>query len=168
MIPLPIYIALFGQLLIVSWIDIKKKKISNYWSLLNIVLFIVFIFIFPNYYGFQLNTFIYPITFISVGFLLFAIKIMGAGDAKYLFSFFLLIPKVMQDYFFLTLLWTTIIIGLSSLTITIVQNLSKIIFAFKTQQILSLREIFGSKFPYAPVIFLAWMWVGWVLRLNIL
>lgn len=167
MIPISVYIFLLIELIGVSYIDLKQRKISNYWPIINLLLFIIFLIIFPDQYIFQLSTFIYPVVFLFVGFILFVLKIMGAGDTKYLFSFFLLIPKEIQDHFFVSLLWMTIIIGLSSLLITIAHNLKGIFFAFQTYNLDGVKKIFGQKFPYAPVILLSWVWIGWYFRYKI-
>jgi prepilin peptidase CpaA len=64
MMPLVVYIFVTIQLIVVSYVDLKIKKISNMWSLLNIGLYFLLLFIFPNEYYFSLNTFIFPTIFI--------------------------------------------------------------------------------------------------------
>ena len=33
--------------------------------------------------------------------------------------------------------------------------------AFKKRDINKVKQVFGTKFTYAPVILLAWIWLGW-------
>jgi prepilin peptidase CpaA len=99
--------------------------------------------------------------FLLVGFLLFAFNIMGGGDSKYLSSFYLLVPVSYQDSVFLYLLYTTIIIGSSLLLFNMIKNFDRIIEMVSIGNITGVKRIFGKKFTYAPVIFVAWMWFGW-------
>ena len=52
MMSLPIYVFLLVQLLAVSYIDLRQRKISNIWPILNICLFIALLFLFPEQYKF--------------------------------------------------------------------------------------------------------------------
>ena len=98
--PLPIYLFLLIELVFVSWIDYTSKKISNYWFFINIGFYLIFLIFIPQFYFFYIDVFWYPIGLLVVGFGLYAIKIVGAGDVKYLFSFFLLVPLKYQETFF--------------------------------------------------------------------
>lgn len=146
------------ELLIVSVIDFKIKKISNYWTLVNLLLSIVFYAI--GTFPFEFNALVFPIGTIVVGFFLFLVHIMGAGDSKYLASLFLLLPWALQLKFFENVLLSTILVGGILL-------ISKIIMSFKKLKGYALSfylkgillEI-RSHFSYAPVLLLAWLLLG--------
>jgi prepilin peptidase CpaA len=99
-------------------------------------------------------------TFLAVGFVLYLLKVMGAGDSKYLFSFFLLIPPAWLDTAFFDLLVCTMVIGSFSLFTTIAQNFQRMSLYARTGYIRGFRECLGTKFPFAPVIFISWAWLG--------
>ena len=162
MIPLVVFIFLSIQLLVVAYTDFKTKKISNIWFVINFLFFCILSFIFPKIYFWQLNTFIFSLVFLMVGFVLYWMKIMGGGDSKYLSSFYLLIPSANQDAVFLYLLYTTIIVGSSLLLFNALQNFDKLLIMFRMHDLSGIKKIFGTKFTYAPVIFIAWMWFGWI------
>ncbi len=162
MIPMVVFIFLSVQLLVVAYTDFKTKIISNIWLLINFIFFCLLGYIFPQQYNWHLNTFVFSIVFLIVGILLFWMNIMGGGDSKYLSSFYLLVPVAYQDTVFLYLLYTTILVGSSLFLLNALQNLDKIILLFKLQDLAGIKKIFGSRFTYAPVIFIAWMWFGWV------
>lgn len=155
------------QLIAVSYGDIKYKKIPNVYTLLNIVVFIILLFAYPKIYIFSWDTFIYPIAFLVVGFVLFLINIMGAGDVKYLFSFFLITPVENQDVVFYYLLLSTVSIGVLLLLINTVRNFEKLMNAIKIGNVVEIKSIYGSKFSFAPVILFAWVAFGWKVK-NIL
>lgn len=162
MIPAVVFIFLSIQLLVVAYIDLKTKKISNIWFLVNTLFFCILSYLFPQLYLWQFNTFIYPFVFLLVGIVLFWMNIMGGGDSKYLSSFYLLIPSAYQDGVFLYLLYTTIIVGSSLLLFNALQNFDKLVMLFRMNDLSGIKKIFGTRFTYAPVIFIAWMWFGWI------
>ena len=86
---------------------------------------------------------------------------MGGGDSKYLFSFYLLVPLGFQEGVFLYLLYTTVIVGSSLLLFNALKNFDRIALMFRVGDLAGIKKIFGQKFTYAPVIFIAWMWFGW-------
>lgn len=155
-----IYAFIFVQVLLVAIHDIKYKKISNQWAVINLILFGAFIFIFPDKYSFNLQTFFYSLVFFVVGFFGFMMRIIGAGDSKYLFSLFLLTPQVWHDQTFNLLLASTMVIGGFSLFTQFIQNYEKIVTYTKSGYIAGVRECLGNKFPYAPVILMSWIWLG--------
>jgi len=164
--PATVYIFLLIQLFFVSYIDVTKKKIPNFWVLINLVFAIVIISFFPSY-EFSLSLFLYPLSFFVVGFLLFILKIMGGGDSKYLFSMFLLIPTHRHEEYFLCLAYMTVMVGLSLFLINIARNRKKILVAIRYKDMGRIKDVFGKKFTFAPVILLAWIWFGWNLRNNL-
>ncbi len=164
MIPQSVYIFLLIELVAVSYLDILHRKISNLWPILNLIVFFIIVFIVPDVYKFELKQFFYSLAFLIVGFTLFLLKIMGPGDTKYLFSFFILIPVSQHEIAFLALLYLTILMGLSLMIYNSYKNRNKIREAFKTSNVAMIKDIYGSKFPYAPVILLSWIWFGWTNR----
>ena len=159
--PSTIYIFIFIRLLAVSIGDIFTKKIPNAYAILNICLFFVFLFIFRQHYVPSFQLVMYSLIFLFVGFGLFLLRIMGGGDTKYLFSLFLLIPRSIQDMTFYYLLLSTLMIGTSFLIMNVIKNFGKIRTALMTRNFPELKNCFGTKFSFAPVIFVAWGLVGW-------
>ena len=166
MIPLPIYFGILLELVFVSLRDIKTKKISNWWAVANILIFIILTFVLPEYYIWSWRTFLYSGVFLLIGFALFLLNIMGAGDSKYLFSFFLLIPMNLQEQSFFYLLVSTVVTGLMFFLMNLITNLKDLIGYLKVGDYKGVKSCFGSKFAFAPVILLAWLCVGWFLRNN--
>lgn len=164
MIPFVIYIGILIELLVVSWTDVKTKKISNYWSLANILIFVLLTFIFPEYYIWAWQSFLYSGVFLVIGFILFLLNIMGGGDSKYLFSFFLLIPLGLQEQSFFYLLVSTVVTGIIFFFMNFFTNLKDIVRYFKVGDYQGVKSCFGSKFAFAPVILLAWLCIGWFLK----
>ena len=164
MVFLSIYLFLTIQLIAVSYIDFKEKKIPNMWSFINVATFIGFLFIFPDLYSLSFETFVFPITWILVGFVLFALKIMGGGDSKYLATFFLLVPQPYHEEEFLCLAYSTIIVGLYVFAQNIFKNYENIKLAFLHRNLSLIKSVFGTRFSYAPVILISWIWFGWLKR----
>ncbi|AUN96698.1 hypothetical protein DOM21_18325 [Bacteriovorax stolpii] len=161
MLPIVVYIFISIQLLFVAYIDFKSKKISNMWMLINFLFFCLLTLIFPHIYVWSVHTFIFPLIFLLVGFMLFIMNIMGGGDSKYLSSLYLLVPVQFQETTFTYLLYATVLVGSSLLLFNVLKHLDIIIVHFKMRDIAGIKKIFGKKFTYAPVIFIAWMWFGW-------
>ncbi|MGZ3788328.1 MAG: A24 family peptidase [Bacteriovorax sp.] len=161
MIPVMVFIFISIQLLVVAYVDFKTRKISNVWILINFVLFSLLTFLFPKIYVWNLNALLFPLAFLLVGFALFVLNIMGGGDSKYLASFYLLVPLRFQESVFLYLLYTTVIVGSSLLLFNVLKNFDRIVWLMKVGDLEGVKKIFGKKFTYAPVIFIAWMWFGW-------
>ncbi len=167
MLPLIVFIFISIQLLVVAYIDFKTRKISNIWILINFLFFCVLTFLYPHTYFWNLNALLFPAAFLLVGFGLFIMNIMGGGDSKYLASFYLLVPLAFQETVFVYLLYTTVIVGSSLLLFNALKNFDNIILLIKIGDVNGVKKIFGKKFTYAPVIFIAWMWFGWQNRLII-
>jgi len=161
MFPWVVYIFISIQLLFVAYIDFKTQKISNMWMFINTLFFVILSFIFPEHYPVNLQVFIIPIVFLFVGFGLFLMNIMGGGDSKYLSSLYLLVPLKFQEITFIYLLYSTILVGSILLLVNILKNFDTIVVHLKMKDIVGIKKIFGKKFTYAPVIFIAWMWFGW-------
>ena len=158
--PLSIYLFLLLELVFVSYGDLKSKKIPNFWSLLHLVCFVILLFFAPGLYIFHWATFLYSVAFFVVGFALFSLNIMGGGDSKFLATFFLLIPLAYQHQAFLLLLGSTIVVGGSLFLTHLITYRQQIIYCLRTKDVKNLKNYFGSKFSYAPVILLSWVLLG--------
>jgi len=160
MINLPVYMLILFQLIIVTIGDIKHRKISNLWLIVNSLFATLLFVVFPEYYLFELASFQYTVVWIIAGFFLFLLKIMGGGDSKYLAFFFLLVPLGLQDDFFYLLLVSTIVVGVMFLLRNIIYHWTILTKAIKEKDIIGVKSCFGSKFAYAPVILIAWIFIG--------
>lgn len=149
------------ELALVSWGDVRTQKIPNAWSVFNLFAFTLLLLLWPDHYPLQWGTFMYSTVFLLVGFGLFLLRVMGGGDSKFLFSFFLLIPVALQPRALVALLVSTILIGGFLFLTNLGKNHEKIVAYLKTGYIKGIKECFGTKFSFAPVILLAWMWLGW-------
>ena len=163
--PFFVYLFILVELLPVSFIDLKTKKISNVWPVLNILTYFFLVFFFKDNYPFVLEHFLFPLGCLGVGFLFFIIKIMGPGDSKFLSSLFLLVTTEFQMTFFLILLYSTILVGSILLLLHTIRNFDKIKSAVLFREYGQLRGIFGSKFTYAPLILFSWVVFGWKIRI---
>jgi prepilin peptidase CpaA len=131
---------------------------------INLIAFLVLLFIAPEYYTFRPEAFIFSFVFLAVGFVLFLLKIMGGGDTKFLFSLFLLIPIKLQGTVFYYLLISTIIIGGFLLIQNTLKNFKPLWRAILDGNTRAVKSFFGTKFSYAPVILVTWLWIGFSLR----
>ncbi|ATH06542.1 hypothetical protein BIY24_00865 [Halobacteriovorax marinus] len=165
--PISVYLFLVVQLFFVASHDVTHKKISNFWPLINISFYLLSVFFFPDHYNFGWSTFVFPIAFFIVGIFLFTLKIMGAGDSKYLLSFYLLIPVSLHETAFIFLAYSTVVVGLSLLLTNIIKRSDIIKLAIKTKNLRLIKTIFGQRFSYAPVILVSWLWFGWTIRAKI-
>lgn len=155
-----IFYGVLCQLLIVAWIDLKKKTISNYWAMVNVFIGIVLYVAIPELYPFNWELFLFPIGFIIGGFILFLASIMGAGDSKYLASLFIIVPSEFHMIFFEKILYATMAMGLLRVSWKVLRNFSTIKAYLVSFHWRGLRDIIKSRFSYAPVILLAWMLLG--------
>lgn len=162
--PIGIYIFLFLQLVAVAYIDYLHKRISNYWSILNLLVFFGMLFLMPERYHFSFQTFSIPFIFFVVGYIGFLLKLIGAGDTKYLFALFLLVPVPLHEALLVCLAWTTIMVGFSFFLVNTIKNFDKIILAWHIKDVAIIRGVYGKKFSFAPVIFLSWIWFGWQIK----
>lgn len=148
------------ELLIVSWVDFRTKKISNYWIIGNL-LFASFLFSMgSHFYQLSWNIIIFPLGFIGIGFLFFLLNIMGAGDSKYLASLFFVTPVDYQFIFFEKIIISTLMVGAILLLMRFFKYRHEMI-AFATNRHWNgIRDIIKSSFSYAPVISFAWIMLG--------
>lgn len=164
MIPYTVYFFLLIELLAVTYLDILYKKIANIWSILNITTFLIFTIIFSESYKINFHTFYFSLVFFVVGLFLFAIRIMGAGDSKYLVSFYLLVPVHLHEEAIISLLYSTCLVGGASFVYNLFINRELIAKSFQRRDLKMFRSQFGKKFAFAPVILISWVWLGWKLR----
>ncbi len=145
-----IYFFLFIELLVVSYFDLKYKIIKNEWAILNLVITLVMYIFFQDYrwMDFFENGMI-PIICLFLGMIFFYVKIMGAGDSKYLFSFLFMHTKDIQSEIVFSILIAMMIIGI------IIYVLKLFYFPLP------------NKIPFAPIILLGWLiWGFFNLGLN--
>lgn len=146
------------ELILVSIIDLKIKKISNYWVLVNLIIaLLAYVF---GLYSFEWAALIYPLGTMIIGFGLFLVNIMGAGDSKYLASLFLVLPYKMHWPYLELVLLSTIVVGAILLVTKLISRFARIkgyALSFHVKGVLT--EI-RSRFSYAPVLLLAWLLLG--------
>jgi prepilin peptidase CpaA len=155
-----VYLLIALELFIVSWWDLKHKRISNLWSIANITIAVGCYLFWPGQYSWAWEVLIFPFGFIVGGFALFLLHIMGAGDSKFLASLFLILPLEFHLTFFEKLLLTTIVVGGILLIVKMLKNPAKIRAYFMTAYWQGVRDLIKSHFSYAPVIGLAWILLG--------
>jgi len=148
------------ELMIIAWIDIKTKRISNIWSLANLMMFFFFLVLLPQAYPLHISHFFYPLGFLVIGFILFNLKIMGAGDSKLLSSLFLITPYKFHHLLFENILYATMITGTIFFMIAVVKNWKDFKAFTLSTYWRGVAQIIKSKFSYAPVIAIAWMLLG--------
>ena len=155
-----IYTFILLNLIVVAFYDIKTRKIQNIWSILNLFFGALFLTLQKAMYEFSFQHFYYPTLFFIITFILFWMRIMGAGDSKYLTTFFFLIPTKQHEYFLFYLILTTYVIGLFFLFLNIIKKRKIIIQEIMTGKLKSVYFQLGTKIPYIPVAFIAWIWLG--------
>lgn len=148
------------ELLIVAYVDLQKKKISNLWPLFNLSVAICLMVGMPALYPLDYSLLIFPLGFIAVGFILFLLDVMGAGDSKFLASLFLIIPLDHQFLYFEKLVTVTLVVGSLMLIRTIVKNQVMIKAYILNHHWKGFIELIRSRFSYAPVMLLAWLLLG--------
>lgn len=158
--PLILYLFVLVELLAVTFMDVKYKIISNYWLLLNMIFLFVLSNLFPQSYTLVWNHFLFSAAILCIGFFLFSIDIIGAGDIKYLTTLFLIIPSKDQKEIFLILNFTTIVVGFCLLIYKTATNFSQLQYAYYIKDRRLIQSIFHEKFSYSSVILLTWIIFG--------
>lgn len=166
--PLIAYTYLALILIFVSIVDLKKRKIANIWSLVNIVNFGFFLWLMPEHFKLSFETFQFPIIFFIVSFALYTLKIMGAGDSKFISTFYLTVPVAEQDNLFIIQASLTILIGVFLLLLNSLSNIGSLKEAYSKRDLTVIRRVYGKKFPYSPVILISWVVWGVFYGRNIL
>lgn len=148
------------QLIIVGWIDFKTAKISNKWLFLNAALAVILHICASDLYPITWEILIFPAGFIAIGFILFLMNVMGAGDSKYLAGLFLIVPLEYQVLFFEKLVLSTIFTGTILLLVRIFIHREKLRAYFISRYWDGIKETIRSRFSYAPVVTVAWILLG--------
>ena len=156
----PYYLFLLIELFVVAYYDLKEKKISNNWIILNSLVFLLVCMREPQHYW-LFNTIIYFSLTLIIGFILFNFNIMGAGDSKYLAFFFILIPEPYRLEFLNNLLLVTIIVASYLIFYHSIKFRKEIMIYLKTKYYIKILKLYGFKFAYAPIILLSWIYLGW-------
>ena len=155
-----VYFIMICELLWVGRIDLKSKKISNSWGLIHILLAMVLYLSKFNPYVFSWEICILPLFVLFIGFLLYLVEVMGAGDSKFLASFLLIIPINFQLIFLEKLVLSTILTGGILLTFRLVKSWPHVKALLMSRHWKGIRDIMSSRFSYAPVILLGWILFG--------
>lgn len=158
--PITLYLVLSIELLIVSYLDLRTKKISNWWSLLNIINCFYFYTFYPTTFKFSWQIFLIFAGLLGVGFILFSLRIMGGGDAKFLSTFFLQIPYHLHHLTLYYLLVSTVVAAAGLLIFKMMKQKELVYTMWKTRDISFMKSFLGTKFSYAPVILLSWVLLG--------
>lgn len=148
------------ELVIVSVVDYKTQLISNRWPILNFVASVMLYIFAKSTFTLDGEVLIFPLGVVVVGFFLYLLNIMGAGDSKFLASLFLLLPLEFHLFFLTKVVLSTTVVGSTIIMIKIIRDRSKYK-AFLLSQywegfLINLR----SRFSYAPVILFAWILLG--------
>jgi prepilin peptidase CpaA len=148
------------ELMVVAWIDYKTEKISNKWILANVFISVVLHASVRTLYPFSWEVLLFPVGFIIVGFLLYLLNIMGAGDSKFLASLFLIVPLEFHLMFFSKIVISTIVVGATLLILRLIKHGPQLKAYFVSQYWEGVKTTLKSRFSYAPVIFIAWILMG--------
>ena len=148
------------ELLVVTWYDLKNRKISNLWPLVNILFFVLCLWVAPEIYPLNWGIFRLPLLFFVGGYGLYLLGIMGAGDVKYLTSYFLLIPPVFHGTAFLCLVYATMSVGFVLFLLRGAKNFDKMILFSLLREGEWLKGIWGKKVAYSPIILVSYVWLG--------
>ncbi len=154
-----LYLLLGLELIVISAIDLRHKKISNLWSILNVTIAIIAWF--TEHLGpWNFQVLLFPVGFIIIGFFLFNWRIMGAGDSKLLASLFLCLPLSYHLIYFEQLLYSTMAVGFILLLLRIFRSWREFRSLLMSQHWQGLLTMIKSHFSYAPVMLLAWVLMG--------
>ena len=155
-----VFTVILIELLTVAWIDFKTEKISNKWIFVNTLAALGLHLFARQLYPITWEILLFPVGFIVIGFFLYLLNIMGAGDSKFLASLFLIIPLEFHLSFFEKLVYSSIAVGTILFSYRIFKNSSDLKAFFVSQYWAGIRKSLQSRFSYAPVIFLAWIMTG--------
>lgn len=163
-----VYISVLIELLIISFQDVLNKKIYNYWIVLNFVAAAIVIclccFLKNHCAYFSFSHILIPAVFFIVGFILFAARIVGAGDIKLILSVMLLTPTMFHEKFLISLLLSTILTGGLFFITTTIKKSKTILELILEKRFSGIVLIYGTKVSFAPIILLSWMILGWKVR----
>lgn len=155
-----IFALILIELIFVAWIDFKTEKISNRWIAVNAIASVILHLTVRTLYPLSWEVLLFPVGFVVVGFLLYLLNIMGAGDSKFLASLFLIVPLEFHLLFFSKIVISTIVVGAILLIIRFIKHGPQLKAYFLSQYWEGIKTTLKSRFSYAPVIFLAWIILG--------
>jgi len=153
---------LLVQTAAVAALDLKTKKISNIWPVVNVVLAIILFIALPQVYFASWAGWPLWILLVAGCVALYAKKIMGAGDVKYLFSFFLVLPPAIRGDVLMILSVVIIIVGGYWLLRKVWGQWYYLINLWSLGENQEIMRIIHGKNVFAPLVFLAW--VIWFIR----
>jgi len=162
--PGSVYLFILLQTIIVATIDLKTRKISNSWSLFNIIFYFLGIFFLSTTYMFSWESWAFPVGIFILGFGLYYLKIMGGGDSKFMATIFVVIPPAYHEQLAMNLIMTTIVCAGAIFLFNFFRNVKKIKNAVLLNELFLLKGIWGKKFPFAPIISLSVGLLGWQQR----
>jgi len=148
---------LLVQTAAVAALDLKTKKISNIWPILNCALAVILLIALPKVYFTGLGGWILWVLLVAGCVTLYAKNIMGAGDVKYLFSFFLLLPPQIRAEVLMTLSLVIIVVGGFWLLRKVWGQWYYLINLWSLGENQEIMRIIHGKNVFAPLVFLAWV-----------
>lgn len=157
---LTLFLFMMVELAIVSFVDLKTRKVSNLWSLFHLGVFsLLTIFNIINS-SFDWNDLLIPLAFLLGGYLLFYFNIMGAGDVKFISTLLLLLKESQQLDFLFYLATITAFIGGTLFLLNLFKNREKVFVFLGIKDKKIIENVFGKKFPYIPLVLIAWIGLG--------
>jgi prepilin peptidase CpaA len=155
-----VYLLLLFEISVVAWTDFKREIIPNSWVIGNAGCAFLMLLFYPQYFPASWEMMLFPGGFVLIGFILFWLGIMGAGDSKYLASLFLLTPLEQQFIFFEKLIVSTLLVGSMLLALRLIKERGTIKAYLVSFHWKGIKQILRSRFSYAPVILIAWILLG--------
>jgi prepilin peptidase CpaA len=155
------FLSLSALLVVVALIDLRTRRISNYWNLMNLLALGAFSTLWGEFYSWDWRLLLLPLGFVVVGFLLFLAGIMGAGDSKFLATFSLALPLSLHADFLEALITVTVLVGALLLTLRLVTQFGQVKAYLIGLHWQGLRELFRTQNSFAPVILLGWLLLGY-------
>ena len=113
-LPIELFFFLLIELAAVAWIDLKYRKISNLWSVMNLVIFLLIYFLYDGRLTFEFQQLYYPIVFLLLV-LLFTLSGLWVGIQSFWCQFIYCYLFFFHENFLFALLYVTIFIGLTQL-----------------------------------------------------
>lgn len=141
------------EMFYVTKMDLVEKKIPNAWSILHILFFGLLLIVPNSSIEISINHFYWPVISLIFSFILFSMDIMGAGDAKYLSTFLLVIPAHYQERF-LELLMYSICLGICCYWLITI-----LLYYFRKAKDgkRPIKQLLFGKIPFAPFILVSFI-----------
>ncbi len=151
---------LLVQTAAVAVLDLKTKKISNIWPVLNCALALILFIALPKVYFTSWQGWPLWIILVAVCVWLYAQRIMGAGDVKYLFSFFLVLPPAFRGEVLNILSLVIIVVGGYWLLKKVWGQWYYLLNLWSLGENQEILRLIHGKNVFAPLVFLAWaLWL---------